>query len=114
MELLSLLGLPSPLSRSEQTSADSTVCPEFPKNRVWCLSDVRIFCPMSFCPNFVSLDSVRCPDSARNFRKNAVRCLSVRPRQQGRDRAVRTFGVLFRRRLVRMSCSGHVDEQKPE
>ena len=30
-------------------------------------------CPMSFCPHFVCLDSVR------NFRKNAVCCLSVRP-----------------------------------
>ena len=43
------------------------------------------------------------------------RCpLSVCPAGQERDRAVRTFGVLVRRRLVRMSCSGHVDEQKSE
>ena len=34
---------------------------------------------MSFCPDFVCLDSFRCPDFVRNFRKNAVRCPSVRP-----------------------------------
>ena len=51
---------------------------------VRCLSFVRIcLTDLSgvwiLCPNFVYLDSVRCPDSVRNFRKNAVRCLSVRP-----------------------------------
>ena len=47
----------------------SGFCPDFRKKD----------CPMSFCPDFVCLDSVRCPDFVRNFRKNAVRCLSVRP-----------------------------------
>ena len=47
----------------------SGFCPEFRKKR----------CPVSVCPDSVYLDSVRCPYSVRNFRKNAVRCLSVRP-----------------------------------
>ena len=36
-------------------------------------------CPVSICPDSVCLDSVRCPDTVPNFRKNAVRCLFVRP-----------------------------------
>ena len=93
---------------------------------VRCLDSVRILCPVSVCPDSVCLDSVRCPDSVRNFVKNPVRCLSVRilsvsilsgvrilsgfskklcplsvcPAGQGQDRAVRTFAVLVRRRLV--------------
>ncbi len=70
-----------------QTSADSTVrvlsvsrfCPDFPENPVRCLSAVRILCPVSVCPDFVCLDSVRCPGFVRISRKNSVRCLSVRP-----------------------------------
>ena len=38
------------------------------KEYVWIF--VKKDCPMSFCPHFV------CPDSVRNFRKNAIRCLS--------------------------------------
>ena len=34
---------------------------------------------MSVCPDSVCLDSVRCPDFVRIFKKNSVRCLSVRP-----------------------------------
>ena len=61
----------------------------FPENRVRCLSRPRVpdVCPMSvrilFC-----LDPVRCPDS-------------VCPAWQRRERAVRTFTVLVRRRLVK-------------
>ena len=37
-------------------------------------------CPVSICPDSVSLDFVSCLDSVRIFGKNAVRrCLSVRP-----------------------------------
>ena len=61
---------------------------------VWCPDSVQIFCPMSVCPDFFCLDSVRCPDL-----KKTVRCLSVRSAGQGRDRAVRTFAVLVRRHL---------------
>jgi len=50
----------------------SVCCPDF------CKKD----CPMSFCSDFVCLDYVRCPDSVRNFRKNAVRCLSGRTRMR--------------------------------
>ena len=50
-----------------------------------CLS-VRFFC----------LDSVRCSDSLWDFEKNCP--LSVYPAGQGRDRGVRTFGFLVRRR----------------
>ena len=69
-----------------QTSADSTVrvlplsrfCPDFPENHVRCLSAVRIFCPVSVCPDSVCLGFVSCPDSVRIFRKIAVRCLFAR------------------------------------
>ena len=47
----------------------SGFCPEFCKKS----------CPMSVCPDSVCLDSVRCPDFVRIFKKNSVRCLSVRP-----------------------------------
>ena len=95
-----------------QTSADSTVhvlslsgfCPDFPENRVRCLSAVWMFCqvtwlrylsvsilsgfcpelckkccPSSVCPDFSCLDSVRCSDSVRILEKKTVCCLSVRP-----------------------------------
>ena len=45
---------------------------------VRCPDSVRIFCPVSVCPDSVCLDFVSCLDSVRIFRKNAVRCLSVR------------------------------------
>ena len=45
---------------------------------VCCPDSVRIFCPVSVCPDSVCLESVRCPDSVRILRKKAVRCLSVR------------------------------------
>ena len=44
---------------------------------VCCLDFVRILCPVSVCPDFFSLDSVRWPDSVRILEK-ALRCLSVR------------------------------------
>ena len=47
----------------------SGFCPEFRKKR----------CPVSVCPDSVCLNSVRRPDSVRNFAKNPFRCLSVRP-----------------------------------
>ena len=123
----------------EQTSADriwpvSIRCPNFPDRSVRYLDSVRILCPVSACPDSVCLDSVRCPDSVRNFVKNHVRCLSVRilsvsilsgvrilsgfskklcplsvcPAGQGRDRAVRTFAVLVRRRLA-MNMISNID-----
>ena len=44
--------------------------------------------------------SVRCPDAVRIIEKNYP--LSVGPAGPGRDRAVQTFTVLVRRRLVSM------------
>ena len=46
----------------------SGFCPDFSKKDF----------PVSICPDFVCLDSVRCQDFVRIFEKNAVRCLSVR------------------------------------
>ena len=69
---------------------------------VSCPDSVRIIqkkcCPVSVCPDFSCLDSVRCPDFVRIVEKSCP--LSVRPAGQGRDRAVRTFTVLVRRRLL--------------
>ena len=70
----------------DQTSADSTVRVSFLSGfsgkscpvSVCCPDSVRIFCPVSVCPDSVCLESVRCPDSVRILRKKAVRCLSVR------------------------------------
>ena len=46
----------------------SGFCPDF-----W-----KTSCPVSVCPGPICLDFVSCLDSVRIFRKNAVRCLSVR------------------------------------
>ena len=51
--------------RFNQTSADITVsvlslsrfCPDFPENRVRCLSAVRILGPISFCPDIIFIDA---------------------------------------------------------
>ena len=51
---------------------------DFSDKSVRCLDSVRIHCPVSVCPDPVCLDSVRCQDSVRIFRKKAFRCLSVR------------------------------------
>ena len=116
-----------------QTSADSTVRVSFLSRfsgkscpvSIGCLDYARILCPVSVCPDFVCLISVRCPDSVRSFVKKPIRCLSVRilsasilsgvqilsgiqkncplsvcPAGQRQDRAVRTFAVLVRRRLL--------------
>ena len=93
-----------------QTSADSTVrvlslslfCPDFPENHVRCLSAVRICEKIlsDVCMSgFFLFDSVHCPDSVRIIEKSYS--LSVCPTGQGRDRAVRTFTVLVRRRVRR-------------
>ena len=82
----------SHLLSSQQTSAESAVrvlswsrfYPDFPENRVRCLSAVRILSGI-FEKSFFKK---RCP-------------LSVCPAGQGQDRAVRTFAVPVRRRLVR-------------
>ena len=65
---------------------------------VYCPDCVRIFCPISVCPEFVCLNSVSCLDSVRIFEKICTlpACLV----SQGRARGVRTFDVLVCRRLV--------------
>ena len=65
---------------SQQTSADSTV---------------RVLFLSRFCPDFCLSDRI-----LSEIKKNAIRCLSVCLSSQGRDRAVRIFGVLVRRRLL--------------
>ena len=60
-----------------------------------CCSDSdRTFCQVGI---FSWFDSVRCADSVRILEKSCP--LSICPAKQGRDRAVRTFTVLVRRRL---------------
>ena len=67
--------------------------PDFPENRVRCLS-VRIF-PVSI------LSAVRIMDKS---------CpLSVCPAGQGRDRAIRTLTVLVRRRLIEIRISWRIN-----
>ena len=58
------------------------------------------------CPSEIDVGGQYCPGPVRIcldffFCLDSVRGLSVRQTEQGRDRAVRTFGVLVRRRLIR-------------
>ena len=64
-------------------------CPDFPENRVRCLSAVRILSG-SFLSRFSPLSG---------FSKRSCP-LSVCPGVKGRDKAVRTFTVLVRRRQL--------------
>ena len=96
------------ISTRPRRTALSVSCP--------CLVSVRIFRKIvsgvfllsEFCPDFLSgvclsgfFLSRFCPVSefCPDFQKNTVRCLSA---GQGQDRAVRTFAVVVRWRLVRM------------
>ena len=75
-----------------------------------CLDSVRIFLkkyfPMSFCPDFVCLDSVRCQDSVRIFRKKTFRCLSVRTLSVSILSAVRILSGFLEKTLSAVCLSG--------
>ena len=73
---------------------------------VRCPDSVRIFCPVSVCPDSVCLDFVSCLDSVRIFRKNAVRCLSVRIFFVSILSAVGILSGFFEKRLSGVCLSG--------
>ena len=73
---------------------------------VRCLSAVRILCPVSVCPDFVCLDSVRCQDSVRILRNKVVRCLSVRTLSVSILSAVRGLSGFLEKTLSAVCLSG--------
>ena len=95
----SIFDCPCPVRVSVLSGFSGKTCPV----SVCCPDSVQIFCPVSVCPDSVCLDSVRCPDSVRNFVKNPVRCLSVRM-SLSRFCPVSGFCPDFQRKTLSIVC----------